>query len=75
MTPQQKINDDKDIAVLDQINAMRSYEENITIQCYFTAEVDEPCRKAMVDCECILYYCSWYGIRTIIPINNTNQLT
>jgi len=49
MTPQQKINDDKDIAVLDQINAMRSYEENITIQCYFTAEVDEPCRKAMVD--------------------------
>ena len=55
MTPdisqQQQINND-DI-ILDRINAMRLQEDDtsstIQIKNYFTAEVNEACRKAMVD--------------------------
>ena len=51
-TSQQQINND-DI-ILDRINAMRLQEEDdtsstIQIKNYLTAEVNEACRKAMID--------------------------
>jgi len=52
ITQQQQIN--KDDSILDRINAMRLQEDDTTsstiqIKNYFTAEVNEACRKAMID--------------------------